>query len=272
MRICSVILLLLAVSVPLAASQSGDVPYLRFLTNGYAVVASPNESMILTPSGDSQFSISPHLLLETNLLDAQIVVQYEVDGRVQKRSIMLSQRSADPYLRFKAVSREHQKNGEKITIELMTNVPDRVINELTMTVNGQRVALSDDRTFTFTAYHRKTRVEGKMLISNASLPITTHTEFTHNIEPDTDCELLDEDSRFTALCFSNKQGLQTVQFYLEERPVGRNGEFYYTSSMIEDLSLKYTVGDASHYFRIVNQDNEHLLVPTTPTTETERVQ
>lgn len=269
MRIYSAILLLLSVSFLLSASETGKVPYLRFLTNGYAVVASPDESMILTPSSDSQISISPHLLLETNLLDAQIVVQYEVDGQVKKRSIILSQRSADPYLRFKAVSRHLQNNGETITIELMTNVPERVITDLTMTVNGQRVALTKNKTFTFTAYHRKTQVEGKMLISNSSLPITASTEFAHNIEPDTDCELIDEDSRFTALCFSNKPGLQKVQFYLNDRPVGRNGELTYSPSMIEDVSLKYDVGNDSHHFRVVRQVDELVLIPMTFETLTE---
>ena len=128
-----ILFLLLSTSV---FSQSENVPYLRLVTNGYAVVASPSVDVVLQPMTSSQISLSPHLLIETDLLAEQIQIRYLRHGEVLHRAILLTQRGTEPYVRFKVIKRELLDNAERVTFKMETNVPERVITDTSVMING----------------------------------------------------------------------------------------------------------------------------------------
>lgn len=238
-----------------AFAQYEDVPYLRMVTNGYAVVASHSIDVTLVPMTESQLSLSPHLLIETDLLVEQIQVRYIEKGEVLQRAILLTQQGASPYVRFGVIKREALENAEIITFKMETNVPDRVIAGSTVRVNGQPVELKPGGIYTFTAYQAETVIEGVINISNATEPATGVTRLHHAIMPDVGCELIDEKGRFYALCYANEAGEQSVQFYLKQQPIGQNGETSYIDAMVPDLKLTYRVGLSKYDFKIVEGES-----------------
>lgn len=259
MRFCSLLYLSIFLS-PTAISKIENAPYLRFITNGYAVLASPEPSITIIPASPTQVSLSPHLLVETNLLSEQIQVQYEYKGKRRFRSIMLSQQSAEPFLRFRAIDRVISKDSETVTIEMLTNIPERVMADSKVFINGQSVNLTDDKTFTFTAFHPVTLIEGIVTISNSVTPVTGKNRFYHPIEPDTGCNLLDEDNTFFALCFTNHSGQQSAQFFLNDNPVGNYGELRYVPQMVKDITLVYSIGDKEFTYAIEPDGEDYVLL------------
>lgn len=259
MRIFSIFLLCTVFSF-FAHSQNEKSPYLRLMTNGYAVIASPTTSITLSPHSETQISLTQHLILETDLLSEQIQVAYEYKGEKRFRTIMLSQKSAEPFLRFRAINRLIDDDSETVTIEMVTNVPDRVITDSKAFINGQHVNLKPNMTYTFTAYHPVSLIEGYINISNSSAPIKGKNRINHPFEPDTGCNLLDENKTFYALCFSNLSGKQSAQFFLNEQAVGKFGELRYVPAMIEDLSLVYSVGQKEFKYAITLENEGYILL------------
>ena len=113
-----------------------DMPYLRMVTNGYAVIASPSSDITLEPMTDTQRLITPHLLVESDLLVEQIQVKYLVNGQKRLRSILLTQRAAQPFIRFSVLERHLIDNAENVTIGMETNIPERVIESYAVKLNG----------------------------------------------------------------------------------------------------------------------------------------
>jgi hypothetical protein len=243
-----------------AFAQIEKAPYLRLITNGYAVLASPDPSITLTPASPTQLSLSPHLVVETNLSSEQIQVQYDYKGKKRFRSIMLSQQSAEPFVRFRAIDRLISNDSETVTIEMLTNVPERVITDSKAFINGQQVNLTPNKTYTFTAFHPVTVIEGFVTISNSSAPVTGKNRLYHPFEPDTGCNLLNEDTTFYALCFTNHSGQQSAQFYLNNNPVGSYGELRYVPDMVKDITLVYSVGDKEFTYAIEPDDEDYILL------------
>lgn len=258
MRSYSILLFFIFTSLN-AFGQIENAPYLRLITNGYAVLASPDPSITLTPASPTQLTLSPHLIVETNLSSEQIQVQYEYKGKKRFRSIMLSQQSAEPFVRFRAIDRLISQNSETVTIEMLTNVPERVITDSKAFINGQQVNLTPNKTYTFTAYHPVTVIEGFVMISNSGTPVAGKNRLYHPFEPDTGCNLLDEDNTFFALCFTNYSGQQTAQFFLNNNPVGNYGELRYVPEMVKDITLVYSVGDKEFTYA-VEPDNEDFIL------------
>ena len=52
-----------------------DMPYLRMVTNGYAVIASPSSDITLEPMTDTKRPFTPPLLVESDLVVEQIQVK-----------------------------------------------------------------------------------------------------------------------------------------------------------------------------------------------------
>ena len=259
MRCCSFLYFLIFLSSS-AFCKIENAPYLRLITNGYAVLASPDPSITLTVSSPTQLSLSPHIIVETDLSSEQIQVHYEYEGKTRVRSIMLSQQSAEPFVRFRAIDRFISKDSETVTIEMLTNVPERVINDSEVFINGQQVNLTPNKTYTFTAYYPVTMIEGFVTISNSSVLVTGKNRLYHPFEPDTGCNLLDEDNTFFALCFTNHSGEQSVQFLLNNNPVGNYGELRYVPDMVKDITLVYSVGDKEFTYTIEQYEENYILL------------
>ena len=241
-----------------------DMPYLRMVTNGYAVIASPSSDITLEPMTDTQRLITPHLLVESDLLVEQIQVKYLVNGQKKLRSILLTQRAAQPFIRFSVLERHLIDNAEKVTIGMETNIPERVIESYAVKLNGQSVSLSPDNTYSFIAYQPVTVIEGEMMISNSQVPVTGRTILNHAIQPDVGCDLVDENKRFYALCFANQEGRQFAQFYWNGQPIGHDGEVGYIPDMVQDLKLVFTVGVKRYAFNIIEGEQGYSLALTEP--------
>ena len=252
---CKALVLGSAIIPALALAQHDDLPYLRMVTNGYAVIASPTIDITLTPMTNTQFLLSPHLMVETDLLVEQIQVKYNLGDDVLQRSILLTQRAAQPFIRFAVIQRDLLDNAERVTIQMESNIPQRVIESSSVRINGQPVRLSPDNTYQFTAYSPQTEIQGEMMISNSQVPVTGKSVLKHAILPDIGCDLVDENKRFYALCYANQAGLQTVQFYWKGEPIGANGEVGYIPDMVNDLRLTYRVGGSRYQFAIIESDN-----------------
>jgi len=252
--------LLAAVAFTAAFSVHADTPYLYFVHDGYAVVASPSIDITLEPSTDSQYLLSPHLLVEEDLLGEQIQIRYVEDGETKGRAILLSQRSAEPFVAFSVIDRQASENAETVTVQMTTNVPERVITASSVKINGQVVELDDKRRYTFTAYQPHTLIEGSLDMANTSLSVTGAVTLKHPITPDVGCELIDEEGRLYALCYANEPGEQNVQFYLDGKPIGVDGALTFTASDTDDLRLVFSVGIKRYRYKIANVNEQFVAI------------
>lgn len=257
-RVLLLLVFLTSTAFPLFANTHDIQIYARGFN--YLVIASPTHNVEFTATRDSQRTLSPNILLEDDMSVEEIPIQYVRNGETYKISLLISQNISLPYINVTVLEREALSFGERLTLKISTNVPDRAIDRYVATLNGREIPVIDGK-LTFDAYNRHSKVFVQAsLLSDRELTITKVLE--HEIELQTGCDVLHEDRSLFAVCFSNNGPIQTAQFYLAGTPIGNQyGEAVIGKDVPSDMVLEVMINNSLSKYSIELVDNKLVSIP-----------
>jgi ribosomal protein L36 len=225
------------------------------ITNGYAIITSQDLDVNLVAYSDSQVLLTEHVLLETNIVQEHIPVIYQFGDKQYRKSILLQKQGSQPFVDVQLIERKEIEFGETVKLQLKTNVPKRVVTDLTVNINGQPLDINDDYTFEYNAFNQRSVIDVSMSLMNIQAPVTTTKTLKHEYDVDMGCEVVKRSDRLYALCFTNTNGAQRIEFFLGDQRLSTTGDIAFFPENLSATELHYHVGNKTKKYRILKVDD-----------------
>ena len=238
-----------------ASVNADDAPYIMHLSDTYVVIKLPNIDDAFTEPRANQFLLSDHLLVQQRLMRSIVKVDVQHAGKdaIETHEIFIHNGISEPVVRVQLIEKKQIEYGYSYVAQVQSNIPADLVSKVTVFVNGSQLDVNLNAPFTVETFENTLRIDTSLTISRYKT-ITNSQSWTHRLPQQFDCDMIFEPPYLDAVCFTNRDPIQQIDFYLDGFPIGRNGRVEIGDDIPDDLIMVVITTEETRYYKFI-QDN-----------------
>lgn len=181
-----------------------------------------SETLVVNTNVQSR-ALTDHIMLFENLGQSTVNISYVTkSGMMQSSVLLISEHIANAKITINISSREYSEDSVLARGVIWTNVPDVMLDEITLTLDGVSIELGPNREFSVLLTGEGTLESA--VVRNSNVLASAQRVLGTTLNEDWGCDFTLEGVLLNALCFSDKNSIEDIAFVLDDKRVGGFGE------------------------------------------------
>lgn len=230
--------------------MADDAPYIMHLSDTYVVIKLPNIKDRFTEPRAHQFLLSDHLLVQQRLMQSIIPVDVKHHGQdeITTHEVFIHNGISEPVVRVQLIEKKQIEYGYTYIAQVQSNIPADLVSKVTVKVNGSELDVSLNTPFFVESYESTLVIDSSLTISRYKT-ITNSQSWTHRLPQQFDCDMIYEPPFLDAVCFTNREPILQVDFYLDGFPIGRHGRVEIGQDIPDALTMVIVTKSQTLYYQ-----------------------